>query len=171
MADTPVTAYLSLGSNVGARTGNLRDACRLLDEGAIHLKRVSSIYETEPVGFVEQEWFVNCAVEIETFLSPLALLDKMQAIEYQLGRRREIPKGPRTIDIDLLLYGDRTIESERLLLPHPEMFRRRFVMEPLREIAPSLRVPVIDQSVDEIYEELRDTSQVRQLGPLDLTRT
>src|ERR1017187_10174720 len=133
MAEAPVMAYLSLGSNVGDRLGNLRQACTQLDSEGISLRRLSSIYETEPVDYLEQDWFLNCVAEIETGLRPLALLDRLQQIEAHLGRRRERPKGPRTLDIDILLYWDYTLTSERLLLPHPGMLQRRFVLEPLCE--------------------------------------
>lgn len=162
-----MTAYLSLGSNVGDRLENLRQACSQLDGEGIHLRRLSSVYETEPVDYLEQDWFLNCAAEIETTLSPLELLDRVHRIERELGRRREWPKGPRTLDIDILLYGDYTLTSERLLLPHPQMLQRRFVLEPLREIAPSLRFPLSQKSVDDLFEELQDPSQVRRIGPLD----
>ena len=171
MAETPVTAYLSLGSNVGDRLGNLQQACSQLDGGGIHLRRVSSVYETEPVDYLEQDWFLNCVAEIETGLAPLVLLDRLLQIEDRLGRRRERPKGPRTLDIDILLYGAYTLTIGRLLLPHPRMLQRRFVLAPLREIAPSLRFPLSQKSVADLFEGLQDTSQVRRIGPLDLPRT
>jgi 2-amino-4-hydroxy-6-hydroxymethyldihydropteridine diphosphokinase len=171
MSQTTTIAYLSLGSNVGDREGNLRLACQRLDGNAIHLRRVSSIYETEPVDFLEQDWFLNCVAEIETGLEPLALLERLQQVEDRLGRRRERPKGPRTLDIDILLYGESTLVSERLRLPHPRMLQRRFVLEPLREIAPTLRFPLSQKSVDDLFQELQDASQVRRIGALDLPLT
>lgn len=169
MAETPVTAYLSLGSNLGNRGENLRLACQQLEGDGIRLRRLSSIYETEPVDFVEQDCFLNCVAEIETDLAPLALLERLQQIENCLGRRRERPKGPRTLDIDILLYGDGSFRNESLLLPHPRMLQRRFMLEPLREIAPTLRFPLSHKSVDEIFQSLGDPSQVRRIGPLELS--
>ena len=171
MEQPPVTVYLSLGSNIGDREENLRQACRMLDAEGIQVRRISSVYDTEPVDFQEQDWFLNCVLEVETNLPPLVLLDRLKQIEVQQGRQHGRPKGPRTIDIDLLLYGEQTFSSERLTLPHPEMLRRRFVLEPLRELAPSLRLPVVGETVDEILSELRDPSQVRRIGPLLPTAT
>jgi 2-amino-4-hydroxy-6-hydroxymethyldihydropteridine diphosphokinase len=168
MTPAPVTAYLSIGSNIGDRLENLRQACRRLESSGLRLRALSSVYETEPVDVLEQDWFLNCAVAIETTLGPLELLDKVHDIERDLGRRREIPKGPRTIDIDILLYGDATFRGESLTLPHPRMLARRFVLEPLREIAPAFRVPPADKSVDDLYRELKDPAGVRRFGTLDL---
>ena len=163
MQGTPVTAYLSLGSNVGDRLESLRRACRMLDGDSIRVRRISSIYETEPVDLIEQDWFLNCVVEIETALAPQELLDRLHGIELQLGRRRGQPKGPRTIDIDILLYGERSIRTEKLSVPHPQMLRRRFVLEPLCEIAPSLQVPESEKRVEEFVRELKDCSEVRRI--------
>ena len=158
-----MTVYLSLGSNLGNRLENLRRACQALAQKGIQLRRISSVYETEPVDFAEQDWFLNCVVEAETTLPPLALLQEVQQVEGELGRQREQPKGPRTLDIDILLYGDLVLPSGALMLPHPRMLERRFVLEPLREIAPSLRLPMSSKTVEEAFRELRDTSQVRCL--------
>src|SRR5690242_4364888 len=114
MTSAPAIAYLSIGSNIGDRLENLRQACRKLENSGLKVRALSSVYETEPVDVLEQDWFLNCAVAIETTLSPLELLDKVHDIERELGRRREIPKGPRTIDIDILIYGDSTFRSESL---------------------------------------------------------
>ena len=168
---TATPAYLSLGSNVGDRLENLRQACRGLESAAIRLRLLSSVYETEPVDYVEQDWFLNCVVEIETDLTATQLLDRVHEIEAQLGRRRERPKGPRTVDIDILLYGDAAMRSEQLVLPHPRMLERRFVLEPLLEIAPSLRLPPSGQTVEQIVRNLHDPAQVRRVGPLDRTLT
>jgi 2-amino-4-hydroxy-6-hydroxymethyldihydropteridine diphosphokinase len=161
MPVTPVIAYLSLGSNVGDRLENLRKAFRLLCQAGIALHCTSSIYETEPVDNLDQGSFLNCVAEIATTVEPLALLRKLQQIEAQLGRARTIPKGPRTLDIDILIYGDTTLDSEELTLPHPRMLQRRFVLEPLRELAPTLLVPGIGKNVEEAFGDLRDPAQVR----------
>lgn len=164
------TAYLSLGSNLGDRCEQLRRACQALEASAIRLQSCSSIYETEPVDFAAQGWFLNCVVAVETVLSPLALLETLQGIEHKLGRRRRQPKGPRSIDLDILLYGNRTLNSKALVVPHPRMLERRFVMEPLREIAPSLRfpvsreTPVLQETVEELFQKLQDFSSVRRIS-------
>ena len=168
MTPAPVTAYLSIGSNIGDRLENLRQACRRLESSGLRLRALSSVYETEPVDVLEQDWFLNCAVAIETTLGPLELLEKVHEIERDLGRRREIPKGPRTIDIDILLYGNSTFSGDSLILPHPRMLARRFVLEPLREIAPAIRIPPANKTVDELYSELNDPAAVRRFGTLGL---
>ena len=112
-----------------------------------------------------QGWFLNCVAEIRTTLEPVALLGRLQWIENQLGRQRTVPKGPRTLDIDILLYGDVVLQSEELTLPHPRMFERRFVLEPLREIAPALHLPGASISVEEAIQQLRDPAQIRRLEP------
>jgi len=164
MSSTDTTiAYLSLGSNVGDRLENLRQAMQLFCGEGIALRCTSSIYETEPVENPEQDWFLNCVAEVSTTLEPVALLRKLQKIESQLGRERTIPKGPRTIDIDILLYGDLVLQSAQLTLPHPRMMQRRFVLEPLHEIAPTLRLPGFGKTVEAAFHELRHSAQVRLL--------
>jgi len=163
MLANPIIAYLSFGSNVGDRLENLRKAMQQLCGEGIALRRTSSIYETEPVENTNQDWFLNCVAEVSTTLEPLALLRKLHRIEDQLGRRRTVPKGPRTLDIDILLYGDLVMQSEELTLPHPRMHERRFVLEPLREIAPALRQPVSGMIVEEAFQQLHDPAQVRLL--------
>jgi len=135
-------AYVGLGSNLGDRKATLEAALRRLDEsGRVRVVKRSSIYETEPIGYAEQPWFYNLAVEIETELDPEELLTFTKQVEQELNRTREIHWGPRTIDIDILLYDDVVATGNRLRLPHPEMVRRRFVLEPLVEIAPELTLP------------------------------
>ncbi|MBI4460056.1 MAG: 2-amino-4-hydroxy-6-hydroxymethyldihydropteridine diphosphokinase [Acidobacteria bacterium] len=159
------TVYLSLGSNLGDRLGSLRRACRALEKADVRLDHFSSVYETEPLDFAGQNWFLNCVIEADTSLPPLNLLREAQRIEEELGRRRETPKGPRTIDVDILLYGDLVLASETLTLPHPRMTERKFVLEPLREIAPALRLPPTFKTVEQFYGELCDSSQVRFFCP------
>jgi len=147
------TAYLSLGSNVGDRRANLRNAIgKLLNLG--NLVAVSSFYETEPVEFTDQPWFLNCAVALQTELLAADFLPEIMAIERELGRQRTQPKGPRTIDIDVLLFGKAVMQSSQLTLPHPAMHERRFVLEPLAEIAPDLHHPVLKKSVRELLASL-----------------
>ena len=134
------TVYLSLGSNVGDREANLRTAIEKLAELG-EVIAVSSFYETEPMEFTAQPWFLNCAVALRTELMPKLFLSKTLAIEQQMGRRRSQPKGPRTIDIDILLFGNSVIHTPQLDVPHVAMHERRFVLEPLAEIAPEVRHP------------------------------
>jgi|SRR5690349_21371412 len=136
------TAYLSLGSNLNDRQGNLRRALDLLASPEIQIERTSSLYETEPQDLHEQPWFLNLVVEIETTLFPMQLLGHIQKIEREMGRQRTVPKGPRTIDIDIVLFGNFIIDTPRLQVPHPRMPDRRFVLAPLAELAPELRHPV-----------------------------
>jgi 2-amino-4-hydroxy-6-hydroxymethyldihydropteridine diphosphokinase len=151
------TAYLSLGSNLGDRAANLRAAIeRLAELGSV--SRTSSFYETEPVEYTQQPWFLNCAVALQTALMPRQLLSRTQAIEQALGRRRLQPrlqqKGPRTLDIDILLFGNSVVDTAGLIIPHPAMHQRRFVLEPLAEIAPDARHPVFKRSIRELRDAL-----------------
>ena len=146
--------YLSLGSNVGDRAANLRQAVeRLAELGRVFA--VSSLYETEPVEVEgQQPWYLNCAVAMETELMPRQFLSRILALERESGRRRTGVKSPRTLDIDILLFGDAVIQTEELTVPHPAMQHRRFVLEPLEEIAPEVRHPVLKVSVREMLEAL-----------------
>jgi 2-amino-4-hydroxy-6-hydroxymethyldihydropteridine diphosphokinase len=139
------TVYLSLGSNLGDRQANLRAAIERLAP-----VRQSSIYETEPVDYLQQGWFLNMVVEVHTPLFPMQLLARTQKIERELGRVRGIPKGPRTLDIDILLFGDAVIHTPKLEIPHPRMADRRFVLAPLADLAPDLRHPVTKRTVREM---------------------
>lgn len=128
--------YLSLGTNIGERENNLRLAVKMLhDTKNVEVLSISSIYETAPVGYVDQPAFLNIAVHIQTPLSALEMLDISQEIENELGRVREIRWGPRIIDLDILLFNNDNIEVENLIVPHPRMFERAFVLVPLLEIA------------------------------------
>src|SRR5258708_11497660 len=133
MADK--TVYLSLGSNLGEREENLGAAIAGLADAGVRVTSVSSFYETEPVDFLEQAWFLNCAVEGETDVPPLELLQALRGIELRMGSKKLVAKGPRLIDMDILLYGSETIETKELQVPHPRMHLRRFVLVPLAEIA------------------------------------
>jgi len=155
--------YLSIGSNLGDRVGHIRAALAMLRVRGVRIRRVSSFYRTEPVGVRRQPWFVNCAAEAETALMPLRLLGTLQSVERALGRRRRPPQGPRPIDIDILLYQNLVVRSARLSIPHPRMDERRFVLVPLRELAPRLRHPVTERTVAQMLGDLRDTSQVVKL--------
>jgi 2-amino-4-hydroxy-6-hydroxymethyldihydropteridine diphosphokinase len=159
----PKLAYLSLGSNLGDREQHLSDAIRRL-EAAGHVVSVSSFYETEPVEFTRQPWFLNCAVALETAKMPKQLMASILGIERDMGRRRIQKKGPRTIDIDILLFGNAIVESSELTIPHPAMHQRRFVLEPLAEIAPEARHPVLKKKVRELLEALPAGQAVRKLA-------
>ncbi|MCO7127751.1 2-amino-4-hydroxy-6-hydroxymethyldihydropteridine diphosphokinase [Sporolactobacillus shoreicorticis] len=156
------TAYLGLGSNIGDRAGYLKRALEALQaEQKINVVRCSSIYETDPYGRVEQPDFLNMIVQIETLFPSIALLHKLQKIEAKLERMREVHWGPRTIDLDLLVFDQMISYSEELSLPHPEIARRAFVLKPLAEIAPHLIVPRINRSVMEMWQNLNGEEGVR----------
>ena len=155
-------AYLSLGSNVGDRRANLRTAIgKLLNLG--NLVDVSSFYETEPVEFTEQPWFINCVVALQTNLSAEEFLKQVLAIEGEMGRTRTRPKGPRIIDLDILLFGDAHLNTPQLTIPHPAMHQRRFVLEPLAEIAPDAKHPILKKTAREMLKQLpRDSGKVEK---------
>ena len=146
------TVYLSLGSNVGDREDNLRAAIERLAAPDLHVLRTSPVYETEPVDYTAQRWFLNLVVEAETSLFPKLLLSRTARIERELGRVRTVAKGPRTIDIDTLLYGKAVVESATLQIPHPRMAERRFVLAPLADLVPNLRHPVTHKTVREMLD-------------------
>jgi len=147
------TVYLSLGSNLGNRAANLNVAIeRLRELGQVRV--VSSFYETEPVDLANQPWFLNCAVALETEMMPRRLLRSVMGIEQVLGRRRLQVKGPRTIDIDILLFGNSVVDTAELIIPHPALHERRFVLEPLNEIAAEVRHPVLKQTIRELRDAL-----------------
>ncbi len=144
------TVYLSLGSNLGDREASLRRALERLEAPDLRIRRVSAIYETEPQDVRDQPWFLNLVAEADTDLFPKQLLARVQKIELELGRKRGRPKGPRTIDIDILFYGESTVATGELTIPHPRLTQRRFVLEPLAELAPELRHPVGRRTVREL---------------------
>ena len=157
------TVYLSLGSNLGDREGYLREAIARLATPRFTVQRVSPVYETEPVDYLAQPWFLNLVVEGETTLFPLQLLAHTSRIERALGRERSVPKGPRIIDIDILFYGQHMINEPGLIVPHPELHNRRFTLEPLSEIVPDLEHPVLKKSIFQLKSELKDNLIVKKL--------
>lgn len=155
--------YLSLGSNVGDRRQNLRTAIAALDAVGVRVRRKSKIYETEPVDYLEQDWFLNCVVEGEAALSAAKLLQGLRRIEKKMGSAKAFAKGPRIIDLDILYFADAVIDAPRLQIPHPRMADRRFVLVPLAEIAPGLRHPVTQKTTAEMLQATCDRSEVREI--------
>lgn len=147
-------AYLALGTNIEPRESFLRRALEFLRKERIHIIKESSIYETAPVGYTEQADFLNMVVEVNTVHSSEELLNICQAIEKELGRERLIRFGPRTIDLDILVYNDENKKTERLTIPHPRMHERGFVLIPLHEIAPDLKLPLLDKTTGELLDGL-----------------
>ena len=152
------TIYLALGSNLGDRAANLAEARQRIGAAGVRITRESSIYETAPREIADQPWFLNQVLECETDLLPRVLLSKLQKIEREMGRKRTVAKGPRVIDLDILLIGASVIHTENLTVPHARMIERRFVLEPLAEIAPELRHPVTNRSVREMLAGVADQS-------------
>ena len=140
---------------------NLRSAIAKLGAIGVNVRKTSSIYETQPVDYLHQAWFLNCVIAGETFATPLDLLHGVRRLETQMGSKKEFPKGPRLMDIDILLYGDETIDTPELQVPHPRMTHRRFVLTPLSEIAPQLRHPSWSGNVSQLLANASDRSEVR----------
>ena len=147
--------YLGFGSNIGDREAQIRRAIELLDSEELRLVRASGFYETEPIGFAKQRWFLNCAAEFATRLFPRQLLHRIQRVELELGRRRTVVNGPRTIDIDILLFGEAAVKTPELEVPHPRFRERRFVLAPLVELNPELRDPVTRRTVSDLLQDVK----------------
>lgn len=150
------TAYIGLGTNIEPRKKYLDEALEQMKKASITICKQSSVYETAPVGYADQADFLNMVIEAKTSLSSFSLLDRLQEIERMLGRKREIRYGPRTIDLDILLYNQENSEIERLILPHPRMAERAFVLIPLKEIAPDLHIQAFGKTVRGLVEELNE---------------
>ena len=156
--------FIALGSNVGERQANLREAVRLLRESGIEITKLSSAYETEPVDYLEQPWFLNSVLEARTDFPATQLLATLRAIESRMGSKKPFAKGPRLIDLDILLYGDETVDTPQLQVPHPRMLQRNFVMVPLAEIAPHLRHPSWPANITQLLAQSPDKSLVRPVA-------
>lgn len=155
-------AYLSIGSNMGDRLETFHKALQLLDsQDKITIENMSSIYETDPVGYTNQACFLNAVIKISTILKPEELLQICLFIENELGRKREIRWGPRTLDLDILLYNQENIETESLIVPHPRMLERAFVIIPLMELDPSIKLPNVNAALDDILNQVPDKEGVR----------
>ena len=152
-------AYVGLGSNLGDRRGLIREALRRLSRiDGVRVRKRSRIIETDPVGVTDQPRFLNAVAEVETVIEPAPLLRKMRRVERDLGRVRHARWGPRTIDLDLLMWGDRAMSTRSLTLPHPRMAERRFVLEPLAELCPGRRVPGTGRTVRTLLREVEERS-------------
>jgi len=160
-----ITIYLALGSNIGDRETNLRQAIGLIGESGIRITEISSFYETEPVDYLDQAWFLNAVLEAHTALPATQLLATLRNIESAMGSKKAFAKGPRLIDLDILLYGNDIIASPDLQVPHPRMLHRNFVLVPLAEIAPTLRHPSWPANAAELSSRCSDTGRVRKLSP------
>ncbi|WP_299093018.1 2-amino-4-hydroxy-6-hydroxymethyldihydropteridine diphosphokinase [uncultured Metabacillus sp.] len=157
-----VEAYIALGSNMGNREKHLKKAIQTLHfHPSIIVENISSIYETDPIGFTDQDEFLNMVIKINTDLSALELLNVLQDIEKSHNRKREVKWGPRTLDLDILLYNHENIETEQLIVPHPRMHERAFVLIPLSELDKNIRIPSRKESLSTIIDQLQDKEGVR----------
>ncbi|MDI6698038.1 MAG: 2-amino-4-hydroxy-6-hydroxymethyldihydropteridine diphosphokinase [Candidatus Saccharicenans sp.] len=155
--------FLSLGSNLGQRARNLVQARSLLQKAGVRIIRQSSVYETEPVDYLDQPWFYNQVLEVEAARSPMALLDLIKGIELKMKRRPSVDKGPRVIDIDILLADKTVVQTSKLVVPHPRMSFRNFVMVPLAEIAPDFVHPLLHLPISVLSGMTGDSSLVRKV--------
>jgi dihydroneopterin aldolase / 2-amino-4-hydroxy-6-hydroxymethyldihydropteridine diphosphokinase len=154
-----VDVFLGLGSNVGDREGNIRKALELVDWECVVVRR-SPLYRTEPVGYEDQEWFLNCVAEAETGLQPKELIDFLTSVEDRLKRVRTVKNGPRTIDLDILFYDDRIVDRGDLVIPHPRLHERLFVLKPMSDLDPNFVHPVLKKTVKQLMDGLKNPEKV-----------
>ncbi|HLG23706.1 MAG TPA: 2-amino-4-hydroxy-6-hydroxymethyldihydropteridine diphosphokinase [Candidatus Nanoarchaeia archaeon] len=152
-------AFIGVGSNLGDKEQNIKKAVSEIKKISKTIK-LSSLYKTEPVGFKEQDWFLNCALEIETKLAPADLLKSLKEIEKKMGREKTFKNGPRIIDLDMLFYGNTVLKNKTLKIPHPKIRERKFVLVPLNEIAPDFIHPKLKKKVNDLLKETKDKSEV-----------
>lgn len=157
--------FLCFGSNLGNRRRNLQKALNLLENKGIHIIQTSSVYETQPVDFSSQAWFLNQVGEVKSGFNPEKLLSKIQEIETEMGRKPSIPKGPRIIDIDILMAEDRIIQTEDLKIPHPRLDKRNFVLFPFAEISPQTIHPVFKKTIRRLAQECTDPAVIQPYHP------
>ncbi len=155
--------FLSLGSNLGDRENNLTLALSLLEKGGVEILKMSSFYETQPVDFPSQPWFYNQLVEVRTKANPGALLDLIKKIEQKMGRKRRLKKGPRIIDIDIILAEGSVIRKKELKIPHPRMEKRNFILLPFVEISPDTVHPVFNEDMKTLWKKSDDRSIIKQI--------
>jgi 2-amino-4-hydroxy-6-hydroxymethyldihydropteridine diphosphokinase len=158
-------AFIGLGSNLGDRAGNLLLAVRAMMESGLDIVRLSSVYETEPVETFAQPAFLNMVAELRGDQLPVQLMETLLKIEQTLGRTRDVPRGPRIIDLDFLIQGDRLVSTLSLILPHPRLHQRRFVLEPLVELCPQLVHPTLQKTIEQLRAATTDNSEVRLWRP------
>lgn len=144
--------YLSLGSNIMSKEEHIKKAISCIGD-FYTMKTVSPLYLTEPVAFPDQDWFLNCVVEVDTDVDPKILLSKLKSIERKLGRKKTVKNGPRSIDIDILFYGDQVVQTKNLMIPHPLIQERLFVLQPMMDLNPYFMHPVLHKTIQELYEE------------------
>ena len=165
-------AYIGFGSNIGDRLAHIQNAIHALSKTeGITLQKISSVYKTDPVGYEAQAEFLNGVAAIQTSLSPLSLLHILKDIETEVGRQHRIRWGPREIDLDILIYGDLCLQTEKLIIPHPEMHLRGFVLVPLAEIAPDLVHPIFQESIQTLLNRLDDDKSISESGSIGLFQT
>ncbi len=152
--------FISLGSNLGEKRENLLQAVIYLKNNGVDIIKKSSVYETSPVGFSEQPWFLNQVLEVETEFPPASLLRIAKGIEKRMGRLPAVEKGSRCIDIDILLAENRIVQTKKLQIPHPELDKRKFVLTPLKEIAPKIMHPILHKKIEDLWRECQDNSAV-----------